>query len=104
MNTNNLTFENINEFINIDIPKMNINHKLYIYETIGIILFNNKWDNLYKMFDTSSKEVNIKFLQVLQVINLYSIEQINYIINIIFQKILNLLINNPNNKNLYLKR
>ena len=38
--------------------KMNLNHKLYIYDTLGLILFRNKWETVWKIFDTSSKKEN----------------------------------------------
>ena len=43
-----MTRNNIEKFIKNDIPKMNLNHKLYIYDTLGLILFRNKWETVWK--------------------------------------------------------
>lgn len=91
--------DDIKKFIKNDIPKMNIKHKLYIYDATGSILFKNKWETLWKMFDTSSKIINAEFIQVLQFIKLYNTEEKADIINIIFQTVLNSLVNDQNSKN-----
>lgn len=95
-----MTKEEIKNFIENDIPKMNLNHKLYIYDAVGSILFKNKWEILWKMFDTSSQEINLEFTQVLCFTNLYNIKEKTDIVNIIFQKVLNLLVNDPLSKRL----
>ena len=46
-----MTKEEIKNFIKNDIPKMNLNHKLYIYDAVGSILFRNKWETVFKMFN-----------------------------------------------------
>tara|TARA_Y100000768_G_scaffold382049_1_gene361722 strand:- start:110 stop:430 length:321 start_codon:yes stop_codon:yes gene_type:complete len=100
LNIKNMTKEEIKNFIENDIPKMNLNHKLYIYEAVGSILFRNKWETVWKMFDTSSQEINLEFIQVLCFTNLYNIKEKTDIFNIIFQKVLNLLVNDPLSKRL----
>tara|TARA_B100000927_G_C16146913_1_gene341725 strand:- start:46 stop:366 length:321 start_codon:yes stop_codon:yes gene_type:complete len=92
--------EKIKNFIENNIPKMNLNHKLHIYDAVGSILFRNKWELVWKMYDTSSQEINLEFAQVLHFINLYNIKEKTDIVNIIFQKVLNLLVNDPNSKRL----
>ena len=56
-----MTKEDIKNFIKNDIPKMNLNHKLYIYDAVGSILFRNKWEPIWKMYDTSSQKINLEF-------------------------------------------
>ena len=92
--------EAINVFIINDIKQLDINYKLYIYDVVGSILFKNKWEKTVKMFDTSSKKECIKFLQILQIINIYSREEKTDIVNIIFQTVLNLLVDDPTIKNI----
>lgn len=95
-----MTKEEIKNFIKNDIPKMNLNHKLYIYDAVGSILFRNKWETVWKMFDTSSQEINTQFIQILHFTNLYNIEEKTDIVNIMFQTVLNLLVNDPLSKRL----
>ena len=52
------------------------------------------------MFDTSSQEINTQFTQVLHFTNLYNIEEKTDIVNIMFQTVLNLLVNDSNSKKL----
>tara|TARA_Y100000741_G_scaffold358031_1_gene336630 strand:+ start:915 stop:1235 length:321 start_codon:yes stop_codon:yes gene_type:complete len=100
LNIKNMTKEEIKNYIENDIPKMNIHNKLYIYDTVGSILFRNKWETVWKMFDTSSKEINLEFIKVLHFTNLYNIKEKTDITNIMFQKVLNLLVNDSNSKRL----
>ena len=95
-----MTKEDIKNFIKNDIPKMNLNHKLYIYDAVGSILFRNKWEPIWKMYDTSSQKINLEFLQVLHFTNLYNINEKTDIVNIIFQIVLNLLVNDHYSKRL----
>ena len=92
--------DDIKKFIKNDIPKMNLNHKLYIYDAIGLILFRNKWETVFKMFDTSSKKINKEFVQVLHFTNLYNIKEQTDIVNFMFRTVLNLLVNDSNSKKL----
>ena len=52
------------------------------------------------MYDTSSQKINLEFLQVLHFTNLYNINEKTDIVNIIFQTVLNLLVNDPHSKRL----
>ena len=99
-NIKNMTLNNVEKFIKNDIPKMNLNHKLYIYDTLGLILFRNKWETVWKIFDTSSKKENQEFIQILHFTKLYNLKEKTDIVNIMFQTVLNLLVNDSNSKRL----
>lgn len=100
LNIKNMTKEEIKNFIENNIAKMNIHNKLYIYDAVGSLLFRNKWESVWKIFDTSSQEISLEFTQVLYFTNLYNVKEKTDIVNIIFQKVLNLLVNDPLSKRL----
>lgn len=86
----------------IDSMPINVSYKLYIYDEIGKILFNNNigWKSPVKMFDTRSKKECSIFLGWISLINIYNKKEKKHIINFIFQEVFKSLLNTPNIKHL----
>ena len=77
-----------------------INHKLYVYDTVGCILFGtlDKWEPPFKMFDTSSKKEYIVFTGILELISDYNKEEQEDILNFIFVEVFGSLLCDSNVK------
>ena len=86
----------------IDSMPINVSYKLYIYDEIGKILFNNNigWKPPIKMFDTTFKKECPSLLEWINGLNIYNKKYKEHIINFIFQEVFKSLLNTPNIKHL----